>query len=120
MEFDNLVNTLYLTFAHNEYAIAFFIGMCLSLVSLIYHPSRTKVLLLIAFSTLLIGFEYEKHIMAPLMDQTLNSLGIAGESSRSATFLVRMFQKLLPFGFFSIGWGILFGIIFLRDIKKKP
>lgn len=119
MEFDNLLNTLYLTFAHNEYAIAFFCGAGLSLFSLIYKPSRTKVLLLVAFTTLLIGFEYEKHIMAPLMDQTLNSLGIAGESSRSATFLVRIFQKLLPFGFFTVGWGILFGIIFLKDIGKK-
>lgn len=119
MTFDNLTNTIYLTFAHNEYAIAFFIGMILSCISLLYKPSRSKVLLLVAFTTLLIGFEYEKHIMEPLMDQTLNSLGVAGDGSRASSLMVKIFQKLLPFGFFTVGWGLLFGVLFAKNITTR-
>lgn len=120
MSLENLLNTIYLTFAHNEYAIAFFIGALLSVISLIYKPSRSKVLLLIAFTTLLIGFEYEKHIMEPLMDQTLNSLGVNEGGSRSGSLLAKIFKILLPFGFFTVGWGLLFGVLFTKNINLKP
>lgn len=119
MTLDSIINTIYLTFAHNEYAIAFFIGALMSFISLLVKPSRRSTLLLISFTTLLLGFEYEKHIMEPLMEQTLQSLQVDGNSGRSGIFLVRAFQKLLPFGFFIIGWGSLFLAIFAPVFTLK-
>ncbi|MDQ5981704.1 MAG: hypothetical protein QG570_461 [Patescibacteria group bacterium] len=116
MTTDSLLNTVYLTFAHNEYAIAFFLGTIISFFLLLYKPSRYATLLLIGFSTLLIGFEYQKHIMEPLQNQTLESL--ESDGGASTLTLVRIFQKLLPFGFFTIGWGSIFSSIFLREFLK--
>ncbi len=119
MSLDSIINTIYITFVHNEYAIAFFIGAGLSFIALLIKPSRRSTLLLISFTTLLLGFEYEKHIMEPLMEQTLQSLQVDGNSGRSEVFLVRGFQKLLPFGFFIVGWGILFTAIFAPSFISK-
>ncbi len=116
MTTDSLINTVYLTFAHNEYAIAFFLGTIMSFLLLLYKPSRYATLLLIGFSTLLVGFEYQKHIMEPLQNQTLESL--ESDGGASTLTLVRVFQKLLPFGFFTIGWGSIFFSIFFRDFLK--
>lgn len=119
MEIDNLLNTIYLTFAHNQYALAFFVGMIFSFLQLIYKPSRKSAFLLVAFASLLIGFEYEKHIMEPLMSQTLTSLGIEKGTSRSANILVKFFQILLPIGFYSIGWGIIFFVLFAKGLISR-
>ena len=119
MSLDLVINTIYLTFAHNQYAIAFFIGIIMSIFLLLMKPSRTATLLLLGFSTLLIGFEYDKHIMEPLMSQTLNSLGVPEGSGKLGGLMSRVFQKLLPFVFFSIGWGSVFGAILINYYKTR-
>lgn len=115
---DGVINTVFLTFLHNQDAIAFLIGALLSLVALLIKPSRYPVLLLIGFTTLLLGFEYNKHIIEPLQDQTLTSLGLEGEGGSASTLVIRTFQKLLPIGFFIVGWGSIFIAIFAKSIKR--
>jgi len=104
----SLLNTAFLTFSHNQYAIAFFFGILLAILILLKKPSRYATLLLIGFATLLLGFEYDKHIIEPLQNQTLESLSLDASEASTSLFLVRTFQKLLPIGFFIIGWGSLF------------
>ncbi len=116
---DGIINTIFLTFLHNEYAIAFFLGATFSVVALLIKPSRYFVLLLIGFITLLLGFEYNKHIIEPLQDQTLTSLGLDGDGGSAGTLVVRTFQKLLPVGFFIIGWGSIFIAIFAKALRKN-
>ncbi len=116
---DGIINTIFLTFLHNQYAIAFFIGAGFSFLALLIKPSRFAVLLLIGFITLLVGFEYDKHIIAPLQDQTLNSLGLSEAGGSASTLVVRTFQKLLPVFFFTFGWGSLFLAIFTKAVKKE-
>jgi hypothetical protein len=113
---DGLIDTVFLTFAHNQDAIGYFFGIIVSVLLLFYKPSRTNLILLIGFIFLLFGFEYNKHIIAPLEDQTISSIGADGGS---AVFLKRIFQKLLPVTFFIIGWGGVLGGMILQTIKLK-
>jgi hypothetical protein len=113
---DGLIDTVFLTFIHNQDAIGYFLGIIISIGLLFYRPSRTNLLLLIGFIFLLFGFEYNKHIIAPLEDQTISSIGAEGDS---AVFLKRIFQKLLPLGFFVIGWGSVLLSFILQSIKLK-
>ena len=119
----SLANTLFLTFAHNQYAIAFFFGIILAILILFKKPSRYATLILIGFATLLLGFEYDKHIIEPLQNQTLESLSLDASETSVSLFLVRTFRKLLPIGFFIIGWGSLFLAILSKafnfDLKNR-
>jgi hypothetical protein len=117
---DGIINTVFLTFLHNQYAIAFLLGAILSLIALLIKPSRYFVLLLIGFLTLLLGFEYNKHIIEPLQDQTLTSLGLEDGGGSAGTLVIRTFQKLLPILFFTIGWGSIFIAIFAKAFKREP
>lgn len=117
---EGIINTVFLTFLHNQYAIAFLCGAILSVIALLIKPSRIPVLLLIGFTTLLVGFEYDKHIIQPLQDQTLNSLGLAESEGSASTLVVRTFQKLLPVFFFVVGWGSLFLGIFGKTLFRRP
>ena len=115
----SLFNTAFLTFAHNQYAIAFFCGALIALGLLIYKPSRFATFLLVGFLTLLIGFEYDKHILEGLQNQTLDSLSLENDDAGFRSILVGTFQKLLPLGFFAIGWGSVFLAIISRGLKGE-
>lgn len=115
---DGIINTLFLTFLHNQYAIAFLFGSLISIAALLIKPSRKPVLLLIGFTTLLIGFEYDKHIIEPLQDQTLTSLGLSESGGSVGLLVIRVFQKLLPIFFFTVGWGCVFLATFLSLFKR--
>jgi hypothetical protein len=112
----NFINTVFLTFIHNQDAIGYFIGILVSLVLLFYKPNRSAVFLLIGFICLLFGFEYNKHIIEPLEDQTIASLGIEGNSGLFAKGVGALFKKLLPLFFFTVGWGSVFGAIIAKTV----
>ena len=114
-----IINTVFLTFLHNQYAIAFLSGALISLALLIYKPSRYPIFLLIGFTILLIGFEYDKHIIQPLQDQTIASLGVGDSDTSAKLLLLRTFQKLIPIGFFTVGWGLIFSVITLLILKSR-
>lgn len=115
----SLFNTAFLTFAHNQYAIAFFFGALIALGLLIYRPSRFATFLLVGFLTLLVGFEYDKHILEGLQNQTLESLSLESEDAGFRSLLVHAFQKLLPLGFFAVGWGSIFLAIITKGVKNE-
>ena len=110
---NGLIDTVFLTFSHNQDAIGYFLGIIISVGLLFYRPSRINMLFLVGFIFLLFGFEYNKHIIAPLEDQTISSIGAEGSS---AVWLKRLFQKLLPVVFFAIGWGNVLGGLILQSI----
>ncbi len=116
---ESLIDTIFLTFIHNQDAIGYFLGILFAIFLLIYKPSRSGLLLLIGFSFLLFGFEYNKHIIEPLQDQTLSSLGLDESGGSASVAIIRVFKKILPIGFFIVGWGSLFLSIFLGYSSRK-
>ena len=110
-------STLLATFLHNQYAFAFSLGIIISLVILLHKPNRNTVLFLISFIILFIAFEYDKHIVSALEEQTINSMALT--QGGAMIWLKRALYKILPFLFFITGWGTLFLAIILQTIADK-
>ena len=109
-----LINIIYFTWLHNSEAIAYFIGCLISLYLQFKKPNRKHLILFIGFLTLLIQFEYIKHMVTPLLDQTLQAVLEQGATaSRFQKILDFTLQKFVPFTLYLLGWGSLFLSLFL-------
>lgn len=113
-----------LIFLHNFAALMYALGIFVSLIISIYKPSRAVIFMLLGFILLLFAFEYSKHIVGPLTDQTLGSL-ITLRQSPTTERIVRIFlTKIIPLVLPIIGWiliilGILGGSFNLKKSNKK-
>lgn len=108
-----LLSTIYSTWLHNNEAIAFVLLSGLSALLLILRPKRKFAFFLLGFLFLLLEFEYQKHFGKALEEQTITSVIINGESLKARSVMEDFFQKLIPFGLWVSGWGlVLLGIIF--------
>lgn len=112
----NLIVTLYLLFTHNYIAIAYFLGLILGIILSIYKPSRFATFIFLGFAILLFSYEYDKHIIVGLREQTLQSLITVTPHFRLQRILNLFLSDLLPVLFYILGWGMLFGAIILAGI----
>jgi len=111
-----LVNIAYFTWLHNSEAISYFIGCLIALFLQFKKPNRKNLLLFLGFLALLIQFEYVKHMIEPLMDQTLQAVLEQGAAAtRFQKILDFTLQKFVPFFLYFIGWGSLFISLFLSS-----
>lgn len=115
----SLITTIYLTYQHNQVALAFFAGILISITLAIIRPSRINVALIVGFILLLLGFEYDKHIAEPLLDQTLNSLSVEGASSKLNKLVSYSISFLIPIFMYIFGWGLVFLSISMLSLRKK-
>ena len=113
----NIVVTLYLLFTHNYIAIAYFFGIILGIILSVWKPSRFATFILIGFSILLFSYEYDKHIIAGLREQTLKSLITVTPHYRLSRIVNLFLSDLLPVLFYITGWGMLFGAIVYAAAK---
>ena len=87
----------------------------------IRKPSRYAIFLLLGFILLLFGFEYQKHILEGLKDQTINALITVQEHNKVRRLvnivLVKATPLLLPF----FGWLFVItgAYLFQRRKMKK-
>lgn len=110
----NIITTLYLLFSHNYIVFAYFTGLVISVFLSLNRPSRYATLLLLGFALLTFSYEYDKHIVDGLRDQTLTSL-ITAKPHYTAQRWVNIFiGEILPIFFYTSGWFL----IFLALIKK--
>lgn len=114
----NFAELLYTTWIHNDFAIACVVGAALALVLLLKKPSRRGVLLLVGFSVLFLRFQYLKHIVEPLLDQTTGVL-LREEAAGGSRKLFVMLNVLVPFGMYLVGWGSVFLALF-ADVLRLP
>jgi len=112
-------HTLKLTFLHNFIPIALALACLGSLIYLIAHPSRLRVFLLIGFSLLLLHFEYVKHIMEPLSNQTLLTLNTDSPNYKFQWFIAKMISRGIPFLLLVGGWGSLAGSAWYIIKRRK-
>lgn len=114
----NLLYTIYFIITHNFEAILYSVGILISLVLALYKPTRGKILMMWGFIILLFAFEYDKHILEPLRQQTIGSLITERQSWRIEHTInyvtMRVLPKLLPF----IGWVLVVSGIFFDKILK--
>ncbi len=120
----NLFYTVFFIFLHNFLAIFFSSGVLVSIILLLVRPSRWSTLLLLGFIILLFGFEYNKHIVEPLKEQTLNSLITIQEHNKVRRIvnlvLVKALPRLLPLlGGFLVFLGIVLKIMPRRQNMRE-
>lgn len=114
-----IIRTLYLTFSHNELVIAYVVGLAISALMAFKRPSRFYLLLLLGFAILAFNFEYDKHIIDALREQTLTSIVTDPGKHFKAQRLINLFiTELMPVIFYIAGWGCIFMAIISQGLKK--
>lgn len=103
-----LLSTIYSTWLHNNLAIGLVLGILFAAALLIFRPKRKYVFFFLGFLFLLLQFEYQKHFGKALEEQTVNSIILQGQHLRTKSLLEDFFQKLIPFGLWLGGWGMVF------------
>jgi hypothetical protein len=104
-----LVNLVYFTWLHNAEAIAYFVGCALTLYLQLKKPNRIYLLFFIGFLLLLLQFQYVKHIVVPLQEQTLHAVLQQGAQGLRFSKITSLFlNKVIPIGLYLTGWGTIF------------
>jgi len=111
----NIFYTIYFMLTHNALAVVYSLGIVISTCLLFYKPQRGRVLILWGFIILLFAFEYDKHILDSLKEQTINSLITERESVRIEYYVTKILTKAVPFVLPILGWMlIIVGVFFDR------
>lgn len=113
-----LFQLLYFTFLHNADAIAFFIGILFIFALLLKKPSRVLVLFLLSFILLELRFQYLKHIVDPLYDQTVGAMLQTGTFLRTRRFFDLFINDLVPMILYLGGWGCMLAGIFFSSFSS--
>ncbi len=114
-----LFNLIYFTWLHNSQAIAYLLGIIFTLVLQFKNPSRRNLLFFLGFLFLFINFEYQKHFVDPILNQTLQTVLEQGAKAYKFQKITNFFlQKFVPFFFYIIGWGSIF--LAILSSAKSP
>lgn len=115
----SLIHNLYLLFTHNYILAAYLFGLLLALGLAVIRPSRFAILLIVGFAVLAFSFEYDKHIVEGLREQTLQSV-VAGETHRRATkWIDVIIGELMPIVLYSFGWFLIYLAILIAGWRKR-
>jgi hypothetical protein len=105
----NIIYTVYFILIHNFAAILYSIGIVIMAVWALYKPTRWKLLIMWGFIVLLFAFEYKKHIVDALVEQTRNSLITERQSWRLERYVNIILAKLVPLVLPLFGWMLVIG-----------
>ena len=115
----NIVLTIYLTVVDNFTALIYAAGIGISALLAIRKPSRYAVFLLLGFILLLFGFEYKKHILDGLKEQTLNALITVQEHNTVRRIVNIALVKAAPLLFPLVGWSFVILGAYLFNCERK-
>lgn len=118
----NLFYMIFFTVTHNAPVFIYGLGILCAAIYSILKPSRGSVLILLGFILLLFGFEYNKHILEGLREQTINALITIQEHNKVRRIINIITLKVIPFLTPLLGWCMVgLGIYLLirnRKLKK--
>lgn len=103
----NLMYAVYFMITHNIEAIFYAAGVIIMLIWTLYKPTRWKILIMWGFIILLFSFQYKKHILDALVEQTRNSLITERQSWRLERYINIILAKLVPFALPLFGWFLI-------------
>lgn len=115
----NIFYTVYFTVSHNFAAFIYLTGIVVSLVFALIKPTRKSIFLLLGFIILLFSFEYNKHILEGLREQTLNALITIQEHNKVRRVINIITLKALPVLLPLTGWGLVGLAAFLHFRNKE-
>ncbi len=115
----NILYTVYFIVLHNFEAILYSFGIIIMTFWMLYKPSRAKFLIFWGFVILLFAFEYKKHIVEGLTEQTMNSLITERRSYRIERYVEVTLSKLVPLALPLLGWFLIVSGIATRFLKLE-
>lgn len=115
----NIIETLYLLFAHNYIVFAYILGLFISIIISLTRPSRQSTFLLLGFALLTFSYEYDKHIISGLRDQTMGSLITSQAHYTAAHWINLIIGSLMPIIFYMTGWIFVYAAIIFKSDKKQ-
>ncbi len=114
-----IVHLINLTFSHNIFPISLALLIIGTIAWMLYHPTRAKVLLFLGFTLLLLEFEFAKHILPGLLEQTQTTLTTETPNYRFIWIIDKVATKAVPFLLLISGWGsVIVGTILIYRNKK--
>jgi hypothetical protein len=114
----NIIHTIYLTFAHNDVLFAYLVGLVIAVVMALKRPSRFATLLILGFAVLAFSFEYDKHIIVGLRDQTIGSLITEKPHFKVQKFTDELISEIMPIVFYIGGWAIIFTALIVKNKRE--
>lgn len=115
----NIVHTIYATFVHNYILLAYLIGVVISVLLALRSPSRYATLLILGFTILAFSFEYDKHIVEGLREQTLNSLITSQPHYRLQRWVNVVISEVMPVLLYIGGWGLIYIALLMKSGNKS-
>ena len=114
----NIIHTIYLTFAHNYILLAYLTGLGISVIMALRKPSRYATLLILGFAVLAFSFEYDKHIIDGLREQTINSLITVQQHNKVQKWTTALITDITPVMLYIGGWALLFIAMFSKSKSR--
>ena len=122
----NIIVTIYLLFSHNYIAFAYLLGLIIGIILSLYRPSRFSTFVFLGFAILLFSYEYDKHIISALRDQTTQSLITVRQHFKVQRAIDVVISEILPILFYVAGWfflylALIYGALHIgkKDTTKK-
>ena len=116
----NILYTVYFTITHNVPVFVYGTGILVSIVLAIIRPSRSYIFFLLGFILLLFAYEYQKHILDGLKEQTINALITIQEHNKVRRLVNIILVKATPILLPLTGWGfVLVGVYLFKREKEK-
>jgi hypothetical protein len=116
---ENIIQSLYLIFTHNQIVIAYTAGAVLAGVLSFIRPNRFHLLLLFGFLILAFNYEYDKHIIEPFRNQTIQSIVGEGNHVRARHYLDLFISEIIPIILYLLGWGLIFLSMIIGGKKES-
>lgn len=118
----NIAYMIYFTVTHNLLVFIYGSGILFAVIHSVVKPSRGSVLILLGFIILLFGFEYNKHILEGLREQTINALITIQEHNKVRRIVNIITLKAIPLLTPLLGWVLVitgFYLLYFRKSKLK-
>jgi len=113
-----LFQLIYWTWLHNYEVIALAFGALLAIGLMMKNPKRIYLLFFLGFSLLIFQFEWTKHIVQSLEEQTLQTVIVSDTQTKARRLIDFTLNRLVPFGTYLGGWGLIFIGMILGGKKK--
>ncbi len=113
-----IIHTIYATFIHNYILFAYLFGFSIALIMAFKKPSRYSLFLILGFATLAFSFEYDKHIIEGLREQTVQSLIIEKPHYTVQKWVSVFIGEILPLFFYALGWIFVYLAVIIGGSKK--
>ena len=114
-----LFQLVYWTWLHNYEVIALSFGCFLAIGLMFKKPKRIYMIFFLGFLLLVFQFEYTKHLVKSLEEQTLQTAIVSDSQTKARKLIDFTLNRLVPFCSYLGGWGMIFVGMIIGGKEKK-